>query len=76
MSGEYTVSPGSIFEFAQVFLNEGEIFLEGLFELSFDQLPHGVAFKEDGVLKMVVQFRLELEQFFRGGNAVFCHNVQ
>jgi hypothetical protein len=36
-------------------LDKGEILLEGLFQLSFDQLAHGMAFEKGGIVKMFSQ---------------------
>ena len=66
-----------IFEFAKVFLEEGQILLQGLLELSFDYLAHRTAFEERGIFKVICQFCFELEQFVGCGQAgIVGHNVQ
>ena len=50
-----------IFEFAKVFLEEGQILLQGLLELSFDYLAHRTAFEEGRIFKVICQFCFELE---------------
>jgi hypothetical protein len=38
-----------IFEFAEVFLKEGQVLLEGLLQLALYELTHRAAFEESGV---------------------------
>jgi hypothetical protein len=39
-----------------MFLYQGQIFLQGLLELSFHQLPHGTAFQKDGRMGKFIEF--------------------
>lgn len=66
-----------IFEFAEIFLQEGQVLLEGLFELPFNHLSHGAAFEEGGIPGGGGQLSLQLEQFFGCGQALVAgHDIQ
>lgn len=61
-----------ILKLPQVLLYQGQILLEGLFELAFHQLAHGRAFGKMGrMLEKLPQFCFELHQLLRGGDPVF-----
>lgn len=58
-------------------MEEGQILLQGLLELSFDDLAHRTAFEEGRIFRDICEFSLQLEQFFGSRQAgVAGHNVQ
>lgn len=58
-------------------MEEGQILLQGLLELSFDYLAHRTAFEEGRVFKVVGQFCFELEKLVGCGQAgIAGHNIQ
>ena len=66
-----------VFKAALDFGNEQQVFAQGLFEIGFNDLPHGSTFFKCGVAAVIcAELVFELVAFMGGGNRILRHDIE